>query len=105
MKQQDRKDQDRYYHSLTKLKNANHLFVTYHELIKKTHKHQLPYFMSKDQYLYTWVDLHPDGSIKSIYSGIHNNPVIFIEEDFDMIQKNTKIPTAVKQSVTCIRYA
>ena len=86
----DMKDRDHYYRSVTKLKNSNHLFVTYHELIKRTHKHQLPYFMSKDQYLYTWVDLHPDGTLKSIYSGIHNNPVIFIEEDFDMIQKKSR---------------
>lgn len=85
--EEDMKDQDHYYHSVKKHKNANQLFFTYHELIKKTHTHQLPYFMSKDQYLYTWVDLHPDGSIKSIYSGIHNNPINFIEEDFDLIQK------------------
>ncbi len=83
----DMHDQNHYYHSIEKRNSSNHLFLIYHELIKRTHKQQLPYFMSKDQYLYTWVDLHPDGSIRSIYSGIQNNPIHFIEEDFDMIQK------------------
>lgn len=63
------------------------LFLPYHELVKRTHKHQYPYFISKDQYLYTWVDLHPDGSVKSIYSGEDRDPTNMIQEDFETIKK------------------
>lgn len=56
-------------------------------LIKKSHKSQYPYYVSKDQYLYTWVDLQLNGQLKSIYSGIQKNPHKIIEEEFITIQK------------------
>lgn len=86
--QKDEKEKERYYLSLRKANHpANILFLKYHELIKRTHKHQNPYYISKDQYLYTWVDLHPDGSVKSIYSGEHRDPRNMIQEDFETIKK------------------
>lgn len=33
-------------------------------------------------YLYTWVDLQPDGTMKSIYSGKINDPDTFLLDDF-----------------------
>ncbi|MFS0576472.1 endonuclease [Sporosarcina sp. 179-K 3D1 HS] len=57
------------------------------ELIRTTHRTVYPYYVSKDQYLYTWVDLQPDGQLKSIYSGIPKNPKQVIEEEFETIQK------------------
>lgn len=84
----DRKDCEKYYKPI---KHAallgKQLFNHYHELIKQTHMHQYPYFISKDQYLYTWVDLQPDGTVKSIYSGENRDPKHMIEEDFDTIKK------------------
>lgn len=56
-------------------------------LVKKTHKHMYPYYISKDQYLYPWVDLQPNGQLKSIYSGIQKNPRKVIEEEFVTIQR------------------
>lgn len=84
----DQKEMDRYY-KLVRLENASdkQLFLYFHELIKRTHKHQYPYYLSKDQYLYTWVDLHPDGSVKSIYSGEQRDPKNMIQEDFETIKK------------------
>lgn len=84
----DTKDIERYYKSV---KNTNQsskqLFLNYHQLIKRTHSTQYPYYISKDQYLYTWVDLHPDGSVKSIYSGEFRDPRNMIQEDFETIKK------------------
>lgn len=83
----DLKDQKHYYSSIVNISNPSQLFSMYHELITRTHNRRVPYFISKDQYLYTWVDMQPDGSVKSIYSGERKDPHILIEEDFETIQK------------------
>ncbi|MEH7109220.1 endonuclease I family protein [Bacillus sp. JJ1764] len=67
--------------------DGSDLFNRYHQLISRTHIEQLPYFVSKDLYLYTWVDLHPDGTVKSIYSGDKRNPEDLIHEDFEIIKE------------------
>ncbi|MDS9470880.1 endonuclease [Sporosarcina pasteurii] len=59
-------------------------------LVKKTHRYKHPYYISKDQYLYTWVDLQPNGQLKSIYSGIQKNPQKVIEEEFATIQRRSE---------------
>jgi len=57
-------DQKHYYRKVEKHPAAGPmLFYLYHDLMQKTHKNQLPYHISKNQYLYTWVDLHPDGTV------------------------------------------
>lgn len=61
------------------------LFSRLHALLQRTHKHHIPYHVSKDQYLYPWVDLYPDGRLRCIYSGAHKDPERAIEEDFDTI--------------------
>jgi deoxyribonuclease I len=63
------------------------MFYKYSELLTKTHNNQIPYFISKDLYLYTWVDLHPDGSVKSIYTGESKNPEKVILEDYEVISQ------------------
>src|SRR5690625_1137991 len=59
--------------------NSYDLFQEYRDLITKTHQHKHPYYISKDQYLYTWVDLQPDGKLKCIYSGKQKSPQTLIE--------------------------
>lgn len=63
------------------------LFHGLRQLITLTHKHKYPYYISKDQYLYTWVDLQPNGQLKGIYSGELKSPLKMIEEDYEAIQK------------------
>ncbi|WP_363322176.1 endonuclease I family protein [Sporosarcina highlanderae] len=63
------------------------LFKSLHSLVTETHKYKHPYHVSKDQYLYTWVDLQPDGQLRNIYSGVQKDPRIVIEEDFNTVQK------------------
>ncbi|WAA09106.1 endonuclease [Fervidibacillus albus] len=85
---QDERDIHQYYKPIKKIgKKGTVSFLHYHNLVKKTHKNQLPYYISKDQYLYAWVDLHPDGTVKSIYSNETNDPNKLIEEDYQTIQK------------------
>ena len=45
-----------------------------------------PSDISKDKYLTTWVDIQPNGDVKSIYSGAINNPVDLLIQD-DEVQK------------------
>lgn len=79
----------RHYYANIGLYNSDpgHLFDAIHNLLTKTHQHKLPYYISKDQFLYTWVDLQPDGSITSIYSGNRQDPYKIIVEDNETIQK------------------
>lgn len=79
-------DKEHYYRHVAKISSTDNLFFIYHDLIKKSHTKRLPYFISKDEYLYTWVDLHPDGTVKNIYSGIRQDPKTLIREDFETIQ-------------------
>lgn len=60
------------------------------KLLTKTHKNHVPYFISKDLYLYTWVDLYPDGTVKSIYSGEEKDPASLIVKDHEIIQEKYK---------------
>lgn len=79
---QDLFDMKHYYHKIQKAEIKDHLFFQYHELIDKTHKNRVPYFISKDLYLYTWVDLQPDGTVSSIYTGDTKDPKSMILEDY-----------------------
>lgn len=82
---QDRSWTNHYYCNIST--NTNDLFQEYHNLIAKTHQYKHRYYISKDQYLYKWVDLQPNGQLKCIYSGKNKNPQTLIEEDFKTIQK------------------
>ncbi|WP_243293120.1 endonuclease [Bacillus sp. FJAT-47783] len=84
----DEKDKASYYKNIMgKEVTGIELFYRYHHLIKHSHKNQLPYFLSKDYFLYTFVDLQPDGTVKSIYSNEEYNPSQIIHEDYEKIKK------------------
>ncbi|WP_066383999.1 endonuclease I family protein [Neobacillus mesonae] len=85
---QNQIDVKQYYQSVTAVNATGiELFYEYSSLLEKTHKNPIPYFISKDLYLYTWVDLYPDGAVKSIYSGERKNPETLIIQDFAMINQ------------------
>jgi deoxyribonuclease I len=84
---EDRQAMERYYRHAPVDGDGLALFVMYHKLVTRTHKRRLPYFFSKDEYLYTWVDLHPDGSVKSIYSGERRDPKSLIIQDYETMKK------------------
>lgn len=86
--QQDEKDIKEYYRGAEMLDLSKlALYYKFHTLVSQTHKNQLPYFLSKDLYLYTWVDLYPDGSAKSIYSSEKKDPETLIKEDRETLRK------------------
>lgn len=63
------------------------LFHQLHQLILNTHKHHLPYYVSKDQFLYTWVDLHSNGRLKGLYSQKDQEPLKVMKEDYETVQR------------------
>ncbi|MFE8700473.1 endonuclease I family protein [Cytobacillus sp. FJAT-54145] len=94
----DQRDIKHYYQTRS---NLNYSFNKLHELVKRTHKNQLPYFLSKDMYLYTWVDLQPNGTVKSIYSGMVEDPQTLIREDFNTIkQRHEMFQTALMSTMS-----
>ncbi|WP_368654429.1 endonuclease I family protein [Ornithinibacillus sp. 4-3] len=74
-----------YYKNISIRKEV--LFKQYHKLVSETHENIYPYFYSKDHFLYTWVDLHPNGKLFSIYSGEPIDSQAMIEQDFITLQK------------------
>lgn len=56
-----------------------------HDLISRTHTAQLRYDPS--EYVYPWVDLQPDGTLKSIYSGRNKEVEDVLQEDYTAAAK------------------
>ncbi|MEI3612815.1 endonuclease I family protein [Pseudogracilibacillus sp. SO30301A] len=89
--QQDNVRKEYYYHEISKNKSVGvTLFHAYHQLVTETHLHKYPYSISKNQYLYTWVDLQSNGQLKTIYSGKERTPERLIKEDFATIDRRFK---------------
>ncbi|KGR74360.1 endonuclease I family protein [Ureibacillus sinduriensis] len=61
---------------------------TLHTLLKKTHTNQLTY--RPHRYLYPWVDLQENGTLKSLYSGNRMDPLTVIEEDIRLHDMQAK---------------
>ncbi|QGQ48086.1 endonuclease I family protein [Metabacillus sediminilitoris] len=77
-----------YYHNIDfNEANKTKLFKQLSQLIKNTHENQLPYNSKTRDYLYSTVDLHIDGTLKSIYSKKEQKPEQVIREDYDTDQK------------------
>lgn len=76
-----------YYQSVDIDAEGLDLFYQLHHWLDKTHKNRIPYFISKDLFLYTLVDLYPDGTVKSIYSGEAKDPESLIIQDNEVIHK------------------
>jgi endonuclease G len=68
----DRADADRYYHGIRPDQLA--------ELLTRTHRERPRYQPAKE--LYPWIDLQPDGMLRSIYTGHGYDPAELIAEDF-----------------------
>lgn len=86
---EDLKIKEEYYQKVRGYKcNGKKLFKLYRKLITKSHINHVPYSISKNQFLYNWVDLHPDGKLKNIYSGEIRDPETVIQEDFMKHQNN-----------------
>jgi endonuclease I/V8-like Glu-specific endopeptidase len=70
---------DRYYADVPKRLNASKRFATLGELVRRTHTTQPRY--EPRRHVYPWVDLQPNGMLRSIYTGEEYAPEEFIRED------------------------
>lgn len=85
---QDQEDVKEFYRGAEELDLSGlALFYKFHTLVYSSHKQQIPYFLSKDLYLYTWVDLYPDGSAKSIYSSERKDPEYLLIKDEQILRQ------------------
>lgn len=75
------------------------LYQQLHQLITRTHENQLPYNAETRDYLYSRVDLHMDGILKSIYSGKDKDPEQVMKEDYEADRKRKE---AYEQLLKCV---
>ncbi|MCM3110988.1 endonuclease I family protein [Lederbergia lenta] len=81
----DKKDVQHYYRRFDfQLPTSSKMFHPLHSLVKESHEHKIPYYISKDEYLYTWVDLQSNGMVKNIYSGVENSPSDLVNKDLEV---------------------
>ncbi|UOQ47793.1 endonuclease [Gracilibacillus caseinilyticus] len=66
--------------------DPTNLYEQLNRLTTSTHENQLPYNSETRDYLYSTIDLHMDGNLKSIYSGSHKDPEQTIKEDHETVQ-------------------
>lgn len=68
----DQADIETYYLGIAEDANlvGKPLFDAFHKRVKETHSTVHSYKTARLEHLYPWVDLHPDRTLKSIYSGV-----------------------------------
>lgn len=77
----DEQDIQSYYAEIHRNEtDGKKLYRAMSELLTRTHDPEIRYSNS-DEYLKTWVDLHSDGTLRSIYSGKEADPRTVLEED------------------------
>jgi deoxyribonuclease I len=78
---QDMQAKVRYYEGLCSQKKSIEI-ESLHLLLTETHANKLEY--SPHRYLYPWVDLQENASLKSLYSGNRMDPLSSIEHDLKL---------------------
>ena len=87
--QKDEEARERYYDGLeAENLGPRELYERLSRLVTETHVRQPAYKPSR--LVYPWVDLQPDGELRSIYSGKTFDPEEFIREDFAMEQRRAE---------------
>jgi len=90
--EKDKQDIKQYYASIDFQKLSNkELFQALHDLSEKTHHNQFSYDQS-GHHLETWVDLHPNGKFKSLYSGKSADPEVVIQSEFATPTISNNVP-------------
>ncbi len=82
--EKDGKARDAYYQNIDWKADGKTLFQQLAEKLKSSHTKELNYRPS--EHLYPWVDLHPDGQLKSLYSQTSMSPAKAIVEDWEVGQ-------------------
>lgn len=97
----DQQAQADYYRDLHRDLAPPQLFQRLHELLTETHTTKLAYQPRK--HVYPWLDLHPDGQIRSIYSGQVFSPETLIREDFQIEQRRVLLREQLRAQLPAAR--
>lgn len=90
--EKNQQDINRYYQGLDyQNSSGKELFKSLHKLLTTTHHKQFSYNQS-GHHLETWVDLHPDGKYKSLYSGKQADPEMVIRSEMDNFSVFNEVP-------------
>ncbi|MCG8095859.1 MAG: endonuclease [Candidatus Thiodiazotropha endolucinida] len=84
--QSDTEDIESYYESIGSPRTGRTWFNRLSELVRDTHHSEIRYRTARLEYLYPWVDLHPeDRMLKSIYSGAGFSPeeLLYLELEIE----------------------
>ncbi|WP_099157454.1 endonuclease I family protein [Virgibacillus ndiopensis] len=76
----DKQTIEQYYQNIDFENSNDEIIQSLTQLLKETHTNKVKYDPS--EYVYPWVDLRPDGNLKSIYSGIKRDAEEVIKEDY-----------------------
>lgn len=77
--QADTQNRNEYYAGINLDGDATTLRTSLTQLLSTTHQPRLPY--APTEQLYPWVDLHPDGHLQNVYSGVRVDPETVIRDD------------------------
>lgn len=90
--EKDKQDINQYYAGIDFRGLSNkESFQGLHDLIVTTHHEQFRYQKS-GHHLETWVDLHPNGKFKSLYSGKSADPEVVIQSEFANLTISNMVP-------------
>jgi endonuclease G len=81
----DRRDIDSYYQALNLSARPQQLFSTLADLLERSHRERPSYNRSRLEFLYPAADLHEDGKLQNIYSGIPFDPVEAIRNELALM--------------------
>ncbi|MFD1361969.1 endonuclease I family protein [Lentibacillus salinarum] len=94
--EQDTQAREHYYRNIDFDNNGDEVISLLEELLKETHTDQVPYDPS--EYVYPWVDLRPNGELKSIYSGANRQAEDVIKVDFESSLKRKEMAEKLTQN-------
>ena len=88
----DRISIEEYYDGVPENGGEVKLFTEYRKLLRRTHTTEFSYSRARHQVLYPYADVHADGKLRSIYSGISVSQSEVMLSELDYILSKTKIP-------------
>ncbi|SEA00784.1 Endonuclease I [Thalassobacillus cyri] len=87
--ERDRQSIAKYYRDIDfDQEDQEERFQALGRLLEETHTRQVRYDPS--EYVYPWVDLRPDGTLRSVYSGQQRDAEEVIKEDYETSLKRTR---------------
>jgi endonuclease I len=83
----DRREMDDYYRGLNLSAQPRQLFSALSDLLERSHATRPNYNKSRLEFLYPAADLHEDGKLQNIYSGIPFDPIEAIQRELALVTR------------------